>query len=93
MSVCLQGGPGLRRPGDSGLRHEGEDRRKHRTLVLKWAHAFPGLQRNPFGIVIVRYATTHVTITIAEHNASYSGLIGLFNHFIDYVFSNADLDL
>lgn len=25
VSVCLQGGPGLRRPGDSGLRHEGEE--------------------------------------------------------------------
>lgn len=35
VSVCLQGGPGLRRPGDSGLRHEGEKRQKHTTLVLK----------------------------------------------------------
>ena len=37
VSVCLQGGPGLWGPGDSGLRHEGEEGQKPATLVFKWA--------------------------------------------------------
>lgn len=59
MSVCLQRGPGLWRPGDSGLRHEGEDRQKHRTLLFKWVNSFPGFHMNCFTILIIRHATTH----------------------------------
>lgn len=34
VSVRLQGGPGLWRPGDSGIRHEGEE--AWRQHILKW---------------------------------------------------------